>query len=187
MTLRYIKMGYENRSGEKKMLVVVTDLLDPVEYPREELIDLYAARWDIEVKFRDVKTTLKMEFFRVQSPAMAHKTLLMMMIAYNLIRAVMQEAAFTCARPIHEMSFKGSLDLILKAHGEAFTLGRQPRKLQDYRKRFLELCATKTLEKRPFRSEPRAVKRRPKGYQLLTKPRHVFQEIPHRSEYRKAA
>ena len=86
MTLRHLKMGYENRSSEKQILVVVTDLLDSLKYPEEELIDLYSERWEIEVKLRDMKTTLGLDFFRVQSPEMAHKTLQMMIIAYILPR-----------------------------------------------------------------------------------------------------
>ena len=38
---------------------------------------------------------------------------------------------------------------------------------------------------RPGRSEPRAIKRRPKPFPLLNKPRRQFKEIPHRSRYRK--
>ncbi|GHC54619.1 hypothetical protein [Roseibacillus persicicus] len=49
-------MGYESRSGEKKVLVVVADLLDPIRHPNKELIDLYAKLWEIEVRLRDVKT-----------------------------------------------------------------------------------------------------------------------------------
>ncbi len=52
MTLRYIKLGYENRAGEKAALVVVTDLLDAEKYPAEEVADLYMERWQIEVKFQ---------------------------------------------------------------------------------------------------------------------------------------
>ena len=74
-------MGYENRAGEKQMLVVVRSLLDPVEYDAVELSSLYAERWQIELKLRDIKTTLAMEHFAVKTPAMAHKTLWMMMIA----------------------------------------------------------------------------------------------------------
>ena len=86
------------------MLVVVSTLLDPEKYDALELIDLYARRWDIEVKFRDVKATLGMEEFAVKSPAMAHKTLLMMMIAYNLLRCLMQRSAAR-GKPLVEMSF----------------------------------------------------------------------------------
>lgn len=187
MTLRYIRMGYENRSGEKQMLVVVTDLLDPRIHPGEELIELYARRWEIEIKLRDIKTTLGMELMRVKSPEMAHRTLLMTVIAYNLIRAFMQAGAAEVAKPVWHMSFKGVLDLIESSRESFRTHWNKPEKRAELRRKLISLSATKTLDIRPFRSEPRAIKRRPKNYQLLTKPRHLFREIQHRSTYRKSA
>lgn len=187
MTLRYIKMSFEDRHGHKKSLVVVTDLLDPVRYDALELADLYARRWEIEVKLRDVKTTLGMEFFAVKTPEMAHKTLWMMLIAYNLMRALMQKAAAEAERPVWHMSLKASLDLVTSSHESFRPLAGRPRLLHRRREQLIEICATKTLDIRPFRREPRAKKRRPKPYQLLTKPRHIFMEIPHRETYRKSA
>jgi hypothetical protein len=73
--VRLIKVSYENRAKEKGELVLVTTLTDHGKYDGIELADLYACRWDIELKLRDLKTTLGMEFFAVKSPAMAHKTL----------------------------------------------------------------------------------------------------------------
>jgi hypothetical protein len=187
MTLRYIKLGFENRAGEKRDLVVVTDLLDPIKHDAVELSCLYARRWEIEVKLRDVKTTLGMERFAVKTPEMAHKTLWMMIIAYNLMRATMQQAAQAAGLPVWHMSFKATLDLVTSSHEGFRSFAGKPRKLGLRQHKFIELCATKLLDIRPFRREPRAVKRRPKNYQLLTRPRHVFQEIPHREGYRKAA
>lgn len=187
MTLRYLKMGYENRNGEKQMLIVVTDLLDPLAHPGMELIDLYARRWEIEVKLRDIKTTLGMELLRVKSPAMAHKTLLMTVIAYNLIRTLMQEAAAEVCKPVWHLSFKGVLDLVNASRESFRSTQLKPRVRETLRRSFISLIATKQLATRPFRREPRAVKRRPKSYQLLNKPRHIFQEIPHRSTYQKPA
>ncbi len=187
MTMRYIKLGFEDRDGCKRSLVVVTDLLDPVEFDAVELSCLYARRWEIELKLRDVKTTLGMEFFAVRSPEMAHKTLWMMLIAYNLMRTLMQQAATEADRPIWHMSLKGTLDLVTSSHESFRPLAGKPRLLQKRYQDLLEICATKILDIRPFRHEPRAVKRRPKPFQLLTKPRHVFQEIPHKSRYRKCA
>lgn len=187
MTVRYIKMGYEDRAGEKRMLVVVTTLLDPVKHDATEVIDLYARRWEIELKFRDVKTTMGMEEFAVKSPAMAHKTLLMMMIAYNLLRTVMQRSARHAEKPLSEMSFKGTIDVISSSHSLFHGLARQRHRLRELRDQIVEVCATKILDIRPFRQEPRAVKRRPKPFQLLTAHRHVFREIPHKENYRKPA
>lgn len=187
LTLRYIKLGYEDRAGEKRVMVVVTTLLDPEEHDGIELISLYARRWDIEVKFRDVKTTLGMEEFTVKSPAMAHKTLLMMMIAYNLLRSLMQRSAAEADKPLAEMSFKGILDTVNTSHPLFRGLGLHHRKRARLREEVLRTCATKILDIRPGRQEPRAVKRRPKPHQLLTAPRHVFREIQHKENYRKAA
>jgi len=187
MTLRYIKLSFEDRYGRKQSLVVVTDLLDPVKFDAVELSCLYARRWEIELKLRDVKTTLKMECFAVKSPEMAHKTLWMMLIAYNLMRCLMQKAATAAARPVWHMSLKGTLDLVTSSHESFRPLAGKHRLLDRRRDELLDICATKILDIRPFRHEPRAVKRRPKPFQLLTKPRHVFQEVPHKEGYRKSA
>ena len=187
ITLRYIKLGYENRMGEKSVLVVVTSLLDPIKHEATELADLYARRWEIELKLRDVKTTLGMEFFAVRTPEIGHKTLKMMIIAYNLMRITMQQAAHEADQPVHHMSFKSTLDLVTSSH-EAFRVyAHKPRMRGKRYDAFIELCSTKLLEIQPFRHEPRARKRRPKNYQLLTSHRHVFQENPHRENHGKAA
>ena len=187
ITLRYIKITYRNREGQKVQMVVVTDLLDAQSYPEKELAELYSARWEIEVKLRDVKTTLGMEFFPVKTPQMARKTLLMMTIAYNLVRFLMQQASDHAGQTVNLMSFKGTLDLVTSSHHNFRSLAGQPKKLKDYRCRFIALCATKTLIIRPGREDPRAVKRRPKSYQLLNKPRPLMRPIPHRNRYQKAA
>lgn len=187
ITLRYIKVGYENRAGEKAALVIVTDLLDAEKFEANELASLYARRWEIEVKLRDVKTTLGMDKFAVRTPDLAHKTLTMMIIAYNLMRITMQQAAQVDNRPIHHMSFKGTLDLLTSSHESFQALATKSRKRRNLHQSLIELCATRTLDIVPFRHEPRAKKRRPKNYQLLTKPRHIFREDPHRESLRKAA
>ena len=188
LELRLTKVNYEDRSGKKSELIVVSDLLDPHRYGGLELADLYARRWDVEVKFRDVKTTLAMEHFAVKSPEMARKTLLMMGIAYNLLCVLIQRASHHSCRPLNHFSFKGCLDIVRSMQGNFWDLARRNTQKQraQIREQLIEICATKTLNIRPFRREPRAVKRRPKSYQLLTKHRHEFQEIPHRGEhYRK--
>jgi Transposase DDE domain len=187
LELRLIKLGYENRAGQKSELIVVTTLTDPKKHCGIELADLYARRWDIELKLRDLKTTLGMERFEVKSPDMAHKTLWMSVIAFNLIRSLMQRAAAQGEQPVWHLSFKGVLDLVVASHESFRAHAGRPRKRAEAFANLLETCATKRIDLRPFRSEPRAVKRRPKSYQLLTDPRGRFQEIHHRSRYQKSA
>jgi len=186
MTLRYIKLGYENRAGEKAALVVVTDLLDAEKYPAEEVADLYMERWQIEVKFRDFKTTLGMDRFAVKTPEMAHKTLKMMIIAYSLLRSTMQEAAQRAGKKVHEMSVKSTQCSLASSHETFRGVTGKPLLKKRLYDQLLDTCAEHLLDIRPFRREPRAIKRRPKDYQLLTSHRRVFKEIQHRaSAYRK--
>lgn len=187
LQLRIIKLRYENRMGRMDELIVVTTLLDPKLHNGLDLAELYARRWDIELKLRDLKITLGMEFFAVKSPAMAHKTLWMSVIAFNLIRCLMQRAAAEVEEPVWHLSFKGVLDLVVASH-ESFRIhAGKPRNRAAAMNHLLSICATKRIDLRPFRREPRAVKRRPKNFQLLTKPRAVFQETHHRDKYRKCA
>ena len=44
-------------------VIVVTILLNPVAYPAEDVLMLWVKRWDIELRFRNVKTTIGMEIF----------------------------------------------------------------------------------------------------------------------------
>jgi hypothetical protein len=187
MTLRYVKIGYEDRNGERRMMVVVTTLLDPVAHPAEDILMLYVKRWDIELRFRDVKTTMGMEIFHVKSPEMAHKTLKMMAIAYNLMRTMMQKGAAEAGKPLVGMSFKGCLDAVTSSQvifaGPWWHVTKYEKMVDEV----VLICAGKLIDIRPFRQESRALKRRPKPFPLLTSPRHVFRESPHKGAKRRAA
>ena len=187
LTVRIIRMNYENRTGEKKKLTVVTTLTDPLRYDGFELHAHYAKRWEIEVRLRDIKTLLGFEMLRVRTPSMAGKTLAMVRLAYNLLRCLMQQAAQFSLVSIVELSFKGALDLVSSGHDSFRHERGRPRKRRWKLEALFELIAGREKLIRPGRSEPRAVKERPKPYSLLTRPRHKFQEIPHRSHYRKPA
>jgi hypothetical protein len=187
LAVRIIKLGYENRDGKKGELIVVTTLTDSKQYCGIELADLYARRWDIELKLRDLKTTLGMEYFMVKSPEMALKSLWMSVIAFNLVRSLMQRAAAGAKRPAWHVSFKGVLDLIVASHERFRAHAGKPLLLASELDHLLSLCATRLIDLRPYRREPRVRKRRPKNYQLLTKPRAECWEIQQRSKYRKCA
>jgi len=180
-------MGYENRAGEKDSIVIVTDLLDPIKYPAEEVMDLYYQRWQIELKFRDVKTQMQMEHFAVKTPEMAASSLKMMVIGYNLIRCVIQESAEEVNVPVNQMSVTGVRYAISSSQESFRAVAGRPRKHAQLYEKLIVKCSEYRLKIRPFRQEPRARKRRPKNSQLLTKHRSVFKEIQHRSRYRKCA
>jgi len=105
--------GYEDKAGKLVRKHLVTTLLDAEKYPWEELVSLYLERWDIELRFRDIKTTMGFEALNVKTPQMAHKSITMAMIGCNLIKALSQEADWNCEAGIRNVSFQGVLDEIV--------------------------------------------------------------------------
>ena len=163
-------------------VTLVTTLTDAKAYPALELARLYVRRWRIELWFRDLKTTMGMEVLRCQSPEMVHKELELFFIAYNLIRAVGAEAAATYDAPVERISFKGTVDAISQ-YTQAIAQARSQKKQRELVADLLRVIAMDQVPERPGRGEPRAVKRRPKPFPLLNKPRCQFREIPHRNRY----
>ena len=171
--------GYRTQS-----VTLITTLLDPVRYPAAELAALYARRWRIELWFRDIKTSMGMETLRCLSPKMVHKELEMFFIAYNALRCLMAQAAQVHAVALERLSFKGTVDSV-RQFGAAIAQARSRKKKNRLMARLWEVIAADQVPERPGRREPRAVKRRPKPFQKLNRPRHRMKEMLHRSKYRK--
>jgi len=165
-----------------QQITLVTTLLDPQLFPAHELAKAYARRWRLEMGLRDIKTTLGMEALRCQSPAMARKEMLAFLIAHNLTRCVIAQAASLYDTDGERISFKGTLDA-LRQYSAALSAARNQKMRQQLWQDLLLNLVRDQVPLRPERSEPRAVKRRPKPYPLLNKPRRQFQEIPHRTRY----
>jgi hypothetical protein len=172
LTVRLVRFKIFTRKGRCKRITLITTLLDPLLWPVELLAAIYARRWQVELFFRDIKTTLEMEMLSCRTPDMVHKELEMHLIAYNLIRAFMSEAALTCHVPLERLSFKGTLDTA-RQYGQA--MARIP---ASYRRRrtvlyacMLAVIAADPVPDRPDRFEPRCQKRRPKRFPFMTRPR----------------
>ncbi len=182
MTVRIIRFTAVIRGRKARKITLVTTLLDPQRYPAEQLIALYARRWRLELCLRDLKTTLGMENLHCKSPGMARKELLIYLIGHNLIRCLMAQAAARHQADLDRLSFKGSLDA-----ARQFTLAALQTRRAKQRRELgsdLLLCLARDLvPDRPGRREPRAVKRRPKPFPILTKPRHQYREQPHRNRH----
>ena len=112
MTIRLIRLAYEDRSGQKKWMIVATTLTDHKRYDGVELHALYAKRWEIELKLRDIKTSMGFEMMQVKTPQMALKTLSMLQLSYNLVRALMKQAAHHHGLEKDNISFKECLGFI---------------------------------------------------------------------------
>jgi hypothetical protein len=180
--VRIVRFTAACRGWRTQRITLVTTLLDAARYPAAELSALYLRRGRIELCLRDVKTTLGLEPLRGQSPAMVRKELLAGLIAHNLIRCVMAEAAQVHQAELERVSFKGAVDA-LRQYSAVLAQARTNRLKRKLWLDLLRILAGDRVPRRPGRSEPRAIKRRPKPYPLLNKPRGQFEEIPHRTRY----
>jgi IS4 transposase len=185
LSVRVLRFSLHVPGFRVRCVTLVTTLLDPEKYPAEDLARLYAERWRIELWFRDIKTSMGMEVLHCKSPKMVHKELEMFFIAYNLIRCLMAEASLCYKVGIGWLSFKGTVDSV-RQFAAAIAQARFRKTQKRLLNKLLEVIARDRLPERSGRYEPRAVKRRPKPFPLLNRPRHRFKQIPHRNRYWKA-
>lgn len=187
LELRYVRAKGVGRDGKAKTIYLVTTLLDAKRYPSAEIDALYLERWTIELKIRDIKTTLKFEMLRVKTPVMARRTMKMVQLAYNLLKARQSEAVRSEPILLVDLGFKGTLDLVAAMRADFTGLAGRPRLRRAALMDFEHRLRQRIIELRPGRHEPRAMKTRPKPFPYLTQARHEFIEIPHRSRHRKTA
>lgn len=184
LDLRQIKVTINVPGMRSTSYYLVTTLTDATRYSAIELADLYRQRWDVELFFRDIKTTMGMDVLRCRTPDLVRKEILMHFIAYNAVRWLITDAANAVACAPRLVSFKASIQALRQwepqFHRRAADVCEQRRLLGSLR----AAIAARQIVPRPGRREPRCLKRRPKTFALLTAPRHQMSEIPHRGRYR---
>jgi hypothetical protein len=158
ITVREIRRRVVRPGLGKILVVMVTTLLDPQEYPVAELLDLRLSRWNVETNIRHLKTTMKMDVLHCHSEAGVRKELAIFALVYNLVRAVMLEAASRQSVPVSRISFADTYHWLRHARDDD-TLPQLI--INPYR---------------PNRIEPRCIKRRAKPYDLMIKPREVLRK-----------
>ena len=170
LEVRECRLRVSRKGFRTKVLIVVTTLLDAAVFSKADLTDLYHSRWHIELDLRSIKTAMGMDIVRGKTPDMVRKELWMCMLAYNLIRAVMSKAAKDHGVLPRTLSFTGALQAVNIFCVAWLFVGPMLREV------LLDVLyitvAAHRVGQRPGRIEPRAVKRRPKPYGLLTVPRH---------------
>jgi hypothetical protein len=156
----------------KNKLAVLTTLLDGTKYPDDKIISLYRERWNVEVDLRSIKVVMQMDILRCKTPEMVRKELWTHMLAYNLIRSIMVLVAEQYNVPPRSISFKSTVQAC-----NALSLFVSTLPFSLITKRLLyETIAQNKVGDRPFRREPRAIKRRPKNHDLLMIPRAIAKE-----------
>ncbi len=186
LTLRLIKGPCHQKGFRVRQVTLFTTLLDPKLYPAQQILWAYLRRWRLEMCLDDLKTTLKMEALRGRSPQMVQKELYSRLIAHNLLRCLMSQAAADRDVPLERISFKGSLDAV-RHFAQAMARARSGKKRRRLWVDLLEILAADLVPERPGRREPRAVKRKKNKYPRLNTPRSKFRDHPKRNTRRKNA
>jgi hypothetical protein len=156
-------------------MIVVSTLLDAEEATAGDLAELYRARWNAELDLRSLKQTMQMDILRCKTPELVRKEIWTHILAYNLIRTIIAQAAIKHAIEPRTISFKGAIQT-LEAFQPLFAVqgDRDRRHRRNLYQQFLEAVATHRVADRPDRFEPRLRKRRPKKYDSMLQPRHVI-------------
>jgi hypothetical protein len=170
LSVREVAVRVRQRGFRTRRLVVVTTLRDAAAFAAWELAALYRARWHAELDLRSLKVTLGMDVLRCKSPPMVRKEVWAHLLAYNLIRTVMAQAALELDVTPRELSFKGALQT-LTAFAERL-LEAEACAARHLREWLVVAIASHRVGDRPDRVEPRARKRRCKDYPNLHRPRH---------------
>ena len=173
LLLREVRVRVKQRGFRSKSLVIVTTLLDPQEYPADQIAELYRRRWQAELHLRNLKIVLQMDHLRCKTPHRVRNEFYMHLVAYNLVRRVMALAAIEAKMLPWQISFKATMQslnnfLPLLASSMPLVAGC----------RALVKCITAHhVGNRPDRFEPRRIKRRPKSHDLLRRPRHEYKRL----------
>ena len=158
ITVREARRTVELEDGRLVTVTILTTLLDADKYPADALVRLRMRRWDVETNLRHLKATMGLEELRCKSEEGVRKEMTVFCLAYNLVRVVMLEAARRQKVRVDRVSFADTLKWMRHARpGDALP----------------ELIVN---PRRPDRVEPRLVKRRPKRYYRLNKPRDILRK-----------
>ena len=148
LEVRVVEYRVEIPGHRTRDVRLVTTLLDADLYPNEELAERYLDRWEIEVNFRHLKQTLRMDQLKCRTPDGVRKEVYMFGIIYNLVRVTMLEAAQRQGVPPDRISFIDVLRWLV----DRFAGHPMP--------------VFKVNPRRPGRFKPRTIKRRPTKYPL---------------------
>jgi hypothetical protein len=170
LKLRALRVDVRQRGFRTRRLVLVTTLTDAAAYLAADIADLYRRRWQAELNLRSLKTIMQMDILRGRTPEMVRKEVWAHLLAYNIIRKLMAEAARHVGLRPDQLSFTGALQT-LNAFLPQLRSAATVEEMERLYRGLLAAIGQHRVGDRPDRYEPRAVKRRPKNYPRLKEPR----------------
>jgi hypothetical protein len=171
--VRFIRTVVRVR-GERKVVWLVTSLLDDKLYPAKEIVELYGKRWRIETLFREVKINFSADVLRSKTPEGVRKEITARLVAINVVRTIMLEAAIESGVDPIRISFAHAVRAIISF---APALSSEPLwKLLEIYEAMLKEIASQLVPERPGRNEPRMVTRERKHYPKLKVTRYQWRK-----------
>jgi hypothetical protein len=152
LVVRELRYRVETPGFRTRSIIMVTTLLDVEAYPASALAELYLCRWRIEVDLEHLKITMNMDVLRCETVEGVLKELAVFALAYNLVRSAMIESATAQGVAVERISLVDTVRWLIGEEDAA-------------------VAALHVNPARPGRCEPRVVKRRPKQYRLMNRPR----------------
>lgn len=159
------------REFRTKGKIMITTMTGVKTYSKKSLYLLYKKRWEIETNLGQIKTILGMNILSCKTPEMIEKEIWVYLLGYNLIRLLMVQAAYLSGLKPIDLSFKHCLQLWLHYLQQSVIIDDLELT------QLLLLMAQQRVGNRPGRIEPRALKRRPKAYPMLMKPREIARQF----------
>lgn len=154
-------------------MIVVSTLLDAEAVSASDLAELYRARWNAELDLRSLKQTMQMDILRCKTPELVRKEIWTHILAYNLIRTIIAQAASKHHIEPRTISYKGAVQTLEAFQPLIATQGdRDTTHRRNLYQKLLDAVATHRVANRPDRFEPRQRKRRQKKYDRMMKPRN---------------
>lgn len=170
ISIREIEIEKRAKGYRTQKIVIVTSFLDREAINKDEISELYSCRWFVELDLRTLKETMDMGILKGKTPEMVRKEIWAHILAYNLIRKIMAQSAIVHDKNPRELSFTHALNLIISFR-DRILLSEENELTY---KILLQKISEKEVGNRPGRREPRVVKRRPKAFPRMQKPRHKY-------------
>ena len=172
ISIREAEIKEEKKGFRPRSRIIVTTFLDSNCVRKDDLKKIYDYRWCVELDLKSIKDTMRMGILRGKTPSIIRKEVWAHLLAYNIVRKIMAQSALVHVKKPRDLSFKLALQVVV-AFRDANLFSELKHKIYQ---QLLKAIAYKTVGNRTGRHEPRKLKRRPKNYPLLTKPRYHYKK-----------
>jgi len=173
LCVRLIRSEFLHK-GKLKQTWLVTTLLDTRRHSGQEIEELYRSRWEVETRIGELKTTLKMNVLRSKGAQAVHYDVAATILAYNLLRIVIHQAAKREQASVNRISFASAIKMVL-SYSLALRMARSTQRRKVYAQMLSDIARCRNPN-RPGRVEPRQAKRNLRRYPWLRVPRALARE-----------